>query len=109
MGIYDSRIEKQKKKKSMFARNLVRVMEVLAIVISILERSRIARFLSTKVTLDVLVEVTDKFGADAGHRLSTFIAAVVADPMIVAYVVAGFLVFLNLVVFLIRRLRTPKR
>ena len=99
MSNYDTMIEKQKRKKSLFARNLVRCLELLAVVLSILGRSRIARFLSTKVTLDVVVEVTDKFGARAGHRLSTFIAAVVAEPMIVAYVVAGVLVVVNLLAF----------
>ena len=59
MSNYDTMIEKQKRKKSLFARNLVRCLEVLAVVLSILGRSRVARFLSTKVTLDVVVEVTD--------------------------------------------------
>ena len=109
MSNYDTMIEKQKRKKSLFARNLVRCLEVLALVLSILGRSRIARFLSTKVTLDVVVEVTDKFGARAGHRLSTFIAAVVAEPMIVAYVVAGVLVVVNLLVLLVRRGKRKRR
>ncbi len=105
MGMYDSTIEKHRRKKSLFARNLVRVMEVMVVVLSVLGRSRIARFLSTKITLDVVVEVTDKFGAAAGHRLSTFIAAIVAEPMIVAYAVAGFLVIVNLLVIVLRRVR----
>ena len=112
MSYYDSTIEKHRRRRSAFSRYLVRTLEVLAIVLSFLGRSRIARFLSTKITLDVVVEVTDKFGAAAGHRLSTVIAAIVAEPLIIAYVVTGLIVGINLLAFLLRRLfgrRHPHR
>ena len=63
------------------------------------------RFLSAKITMDVLVEVTDKFGASAGHFLSTVIAAIVAEPLIIAYVVTGLIVLINLLVMLVRKIR----
>lgn len=105
MARYEEKIEKQKRKKSHFARNLVLTIEVLAIVLSVLERSRIARFLSAKITLDLVVEVTDRFGKAAGHRLSTIIAAIVAEPLIIAYVLAGTLLVIDLIVLLIKRRR----
>ncbi|MBQ8304975.1 MAG: hypothetical protein IJX90_01960 [Blautia sp.] len=109
MSYYDDKIERHRHKKSAFSRYFVRTLEVLAIVLSFLGRSRIARFLSTKITLDVVVEVTDKFGAAAGHRLSTFIAAIVAEPLIIAYVVTGVIVAINLLALLIRKLRRRRR
>lgn len=105
MARYEDRIEKQKTKKSHFARNLVLTLEALAIVLSVLGRSRIARFLSAKATLGLVVEVTDRFGKAAGHRLSTIIAAIVAEPLIIAYVLAGILVVIDLIVLLIRKRR----
>ena len=96
-------------RKSHFARNTALVLEGLVLVLSVLERSRIARFLSTKVVLDLVVEVTDKFGAAAGHRLSTIIAAIVAEPMILVYIVAGLLTLVNLLVFLFRKPRRRRR
>ena len=95
--------------KSHFARNVALVMEGLVLVLSVLERSRIARFLSTKAILDLVVEVTDKFGAAAGHRLSTMIASIVAEPMIIVYIVAGLLTVINLLVFLIQKHRHKKK
>ncbi len=96
-------------RKSHFARNTALVLEGLVLVLSVLERSRIARFLSTKVILDLVVEVTDKFGAAAGHRLSTGIAAIVAEPMIIVYIVAGLLTVINLLVFLLRKPRRRRK
>ena len=96
-------------RRSHFARNTALVLEGLVLVLSVLERSRIARFLSTKVILDFVVEVTDKFGAAAGHRLSTIIAAIVAEPMIIVYIVAGLLTLVNLLVFLFRKPQRRRR
>ena len=103
MGYLDKSIEKNRKKKSSFSKTLVRVLEVMAIALAFLGHSRIARFLSAKVTMDVLVEVSVRFGAPAGHFLSTIIAAVIAEPLLIAYVVTGIIVGLNLLVFLVRK------
>lgn len=109
MGYLDHEIERNRRKSSSFARTLVRVLEILAIFLSFLNCSRIARFLSAKITMDVLVEVTDKFGASAGHFLSTVIAAIVAEPLIIAYVVTGLIVLINLLVMLVRKIRRRRR
>ncbi|MDO5702153.1 MAG: hypothetical protein Q4G47_02215 [Lachnospiraceae bacterium] len=103
MGYLDEPAERNRKKKSVFSKTLVRVLEIAAIVLSILARSRIARFLSTKAALSLVVEVTDKFGAPAGHFLSTVIAAIVAEPMIIVYIVTGVIVCVNLFVMAVRK------
>ena len=108
MGYLDKNIEKNRHKKSSFSRTLVRVLEVMAIVLGFLANSRIARFLSAKVTMDVLVEVSVRFGAPTGHFLSTVIAAVIAEPLIIAYGITGVIIAGNLIVFLIKSLRKRK-
>ena len=109
MRRYEEKIRREKGKKSHFAYFLVLTLEALAIVMDVLERSRIARFLSTKAVLSVVVEVTDRFGARAGHRLSTFISAVVAEPLIAVYIIAGILAALNLLVLVVRLAKKKKR
>ena len=105
MGYLDKSIEKNRQKKTSFSRTLVRVLEILAIVLAFLGNSRIARFLSAKVTMDVLVEVSVRFGAPAGHFLSSVIAAVIAEPLIIAYGITGVIVAIHLLVLLIRKRR----
>ena len=77
-------------------------MEVLAIVLSFLESSRIARFLTAKVSMDVVVEVTDKFGTRAGHRMSSILAFIVAEPRIIAVAVTGVILVLELILGIVR-------
>lgn len=98
----------QTKKKSSFSATLIRVLELMAVILSFLGSSHIARFLSAKVTMDLLVEVTDKFGASAGHTLSTVIAAVIAEPMIIAYVVTGVIIFFNILALMIGKIRNTR-
>ena len=100
---------KSKREKTLFRRKLAWTIEILVVVLAVLARSRIARFLSTKITLDLVVEVTDKLGPEAGHRLSTVIAAIVAEPLIVAYIVAGIFVVVNILAVLFRSIRAGRR
>ena len=109
MGYLDHEIERHRHRETSFSRILVRTLEIMAVILSFLGSSRIARFLSAKVTMDVLVEVTDKFGARAGHWLSTVIAAIIAEPLIIAYVVSGVIIFANLLALLIRALKRRHR
>jgi|GEM_PF-545936 len=96
-----------KEKKGPAGRAFLTALELLAVALSFLERSRIARFLSTKVALDTVVEVTARFGRDAGHRLSTCVAVFVAEPRLIAVLVAGVIVCLHLLAWLLRRLFPP--
>ena len=82
----------------------VLLLEVGAVVASFLASSSIARFLTAKITMDVVVEVTARFGKEAGHALSNVLAMIVAEPRIIAVIVAGFILFLNFIVWLIRKL-----
>ena len=67
----------------------VRALEITLIVVSFLERNQIARFISAKLGLDFVVEVTSRFGAPAGHRLSSWIAVIIAEPRLIAVIVTG--------------------
>ena len=82
------------------------IAEIIAVILSFLERSRIARFLTAKVGLDMVVTVTDRFGAPAGRHLSTFIAALIAEPMLIAAFLTVVFILCNIIlhiVLLIRR------
>ena len=96
------RDERRPKRKTKAGRIFLRVMEVLAIVLSFLESSRIARFLTAKVSMDVVVEVTDKFGTRAGHRMSSILALIVAEPRIIAVAVTGVILVLELILGIVR-------
>ena len=90
-------------------RVFVRVLEILLIALSYFERSYIVRFLTAKISMDVLVEVTDRFGADWGHRLSTVLAVIVAEPRLIAVIVTGVILVLELIALLWRSLSRPHR
>ena len=82
----------------------IHMTELLVIILSFLQSSRLARFMAAKVSMDVIVEVTARFGPDAGHRLSTFMAAIVAEPKIAAVVVTAVIIVCHAVIFLACRL-----
>ena len=83
----------------------LRVIELLTIVLSFLGSSRIARFLAAKVSLDVVVEVTDRFGAPAGHRLSTLVSLIIAEPKLIAVIVTGIWLSVDLVLWIVWMIR----
>ena len=85
-------------------RIFVRVMEILLIALSYFERSYIVRFLSAKISMDVIVEVTARFGRDPGHRPSTVMAVIVAEPRLIAVIVTGIILVLELIVLICRHL-----
>ena len=80
-----------------FARSL----EIIAIAMVYLERSRAARFIAAKLSMSTVVEVTSHFGAKAGHRLSTVLALFVAEPKLLAVLITGILIAVNLVLWLL--------
>lgn len=73
-----------------------RGLELVAVGLSYFQSSYIVRFLTAKMSMDVLVEVTARFGASTGHALSTVLAALVAEPRLIAVGVAGVLLLLEL-------------
>ncbi|MBR2259061.1 MAG: hypothetical protein IJ899_17385 [Blautia sp.] len=99
----------QQREKSLSIRRVFTYsLEVLAVSLSYLERSRIVRFITAKLTLDTVVEVTAHFGRDAGHRLSTVLAMLTAEPYLIAVVLTGIFLVLNFVGFLSDRSRRKK-
>ena len=98
-----------RRKKSHAGRIFLRVLEILAVILSYLESSRIARFITAKLSMDLVVETTHRLGPQAGHSLSTFLAAIVAEPRLIALIVVILILLLELVALLIRRLgRHPR-
>ena len=85
------------------------MLEILAIVLSFLGRNAIARFLAAKLGLSVVVEVTSRFGADAGHRLSSFVALLIAEPRLIAVIVTGIIVLLHAIAWFISLMRGSRR
>ena len=83
-------------------------LEILTVGLSYLERSRLARFITTKVTLDTVVEVTARFGKDAGHRLSTVLAALTAEPYIIAVALTVLFLLIDFISILAGRSRKKK-
>ena len=90
----------QRRRRSKAGLMYLHAAELIAVAVSFLASSRIARFLVAKLTMDTVVEVTDRFGADAGHTLSGFLALIVAEPKMIAVVVAGVFLVLNAVIWL---------
>ena len=97
------------KRKSKAGKIFVRTLEVLAIGGSYFTSSRLARFFTTKVVLDIQTEITVHFGRDAGHQMATVLAAIVAEPRIIAAVVTGVILFINLIAFLCRKIGGRRR
>ena len=97
------------KEKRHAGRIFRRSMELLAIVLSFLARSRIARFLTAKASMDLVVEVTAVLGRDAGHRLSTFFAFLAAEPALIAVFVTAIVLLTELILWVIARLRPDRR
>ena len=79
------------------------VCELIVIGLTYFQRSAIVRFLTTKLSMDVVVEVSARYGAPAGHRLSTFMAAIAADPRILALIITGIILIFNLLGWIIRK------
>ena len=88
-----------------FARSL----ELLAIALAYLEKSRLVRFITAKLSMDAVVEVTARFGRSAGHRLSTFLSLIVAEPRLLAVIITGILLVVNLVVWLAGLFKNRRR
>ena len=83
-------------------RHYLWALQLLAVGLSYLGRSRIVRFITAKLGLSFVVEVTDRFGAPAGHRISTFISALIAEPRLIALVLAGIFLAIDLIIILVR-------
>ena len=98
------RRRRPRRRRSRTAFIFARLLEITAVVVSFLAGSRIARFLTAKVSMDVLVEVTDRFGPRAGHSLSTLMAAIVAEPRLIAVILIGVFVICHFVAWIVRRL-----
>lgn len=98
-----------KRKKHHAGRIFRRIMELIAIALSFLGRSRIARFLTAKASMDIVVEVTAVLGRDAGHRLSTFFAFLAAEPALIAVFVTIVVLLVELILWVIGRLRPDRR
>ena len=90
-------------------RIFLRCVELIAVAVSFLGRNAIARFLAAKAGLDLVVEVTARFGADTGHRLSTIVAAIIAEPRLIAVIVVLFFLIFHLLAWLIRLFFRPRR
>ncbi len=71
-------------------------LEIIAVGLSYFQSSYNVRFLTAKVSMDVLVEVTARFGANSGHALSTVMAALVAEPRLIAVGLAAVLLLIEL-------------
>ena len=85
----DKRMEATRARTRM-KRTFVGTAETVAVGAAFLGSNTIARFLAAKVSLDIVVEVTARFGPQAGHNLSTLLAAVIAEPRLIAAIAAGF-------------------
>ena len=85
------------------------IAEILAIAVSFLQRSRIARFITAKLGMDTVVEVTRYFGPDAGHGLSTVLAAVIAEPKLIAVLVTVIIVLCNIVIHIVLLLQDRRK
>ena len=83
--------------KSHVMRAFRHALELVAVGLSYFQSSYIVRFLTAKLSMDVLVEVTARFGANAGHSLSTLLAALVAEPRLIAVGVAAVLLLVELI------------
>lgn len=97
------------KKKSRAALIFLRTVEIIAVVVSFLASSRVARFFTAEATMYIVVEVTDRFGKKAGHWISTVFAAIVAEPRILALVVTGVILAVNVIVWTVRGIRRAIR
>ena len=86
-----------------------RTVELITIALSFFGRNAIARFIGAKLGLDFIVEVTAHFGADAGHRLSTIVAAIIAEPRLIALIVTGFFLVCHLIAWIVRLIRRRRR
>ena len=95
--------------KKSVKKTFLHTLEILAVVLSFLGRNSIARFLAAKLGLSAVVEVTSRFGADAGHRFSSFVALLIAEPRLIAVIVAGVIVLFHAVAWIISLLVHPAR
>ena len=86
-------------------RVFLHTLELIAVALAFLEGNAIARFLVAKVGMDTVVEVTHRFGRSAGRSVSTFLAAIVAEPRLIAVIVAGFFIVLHLLAWGVRSAR----
>ena len=90
------------RKKSKAGLIFLRVMEVMAIGLSYFQGNAIVRFLTTKVVMDATVEVTARYGKEAGHMVATVLAAVVAEPRLIALGVTILILAANGIALIIR-------
>ena len=105
------------KKRSKAGKIFVRSTEVVAIGGSFLASSRLARFVTaffgSKAEMDIVIAVTERFGAPAARQLSTIFAgingAVAAEPRVIALAVTGVIVVLNMIAFLFRSIGKHRR
>ena len=100
---------KEKARKSHAGKVFARILELVIIGLSFFERSYIVRFLTAKLSMDVLVEITAHFGPVVGHQVSSLLAAIVAEPRLVAVIVTGIILLLELLVGIFRMIFRPRR
>ena len=95
-------------KKTRGGKIFLRIAELLTIGLSFLASSRIARFITAKLTMDTVVEVTAHFGPAVGHRLATILAAIAAEPLLIAAAVTGIILLLEFIALVIRAITRPR-
>ena len=100
---------KDRARKSHAGKVFARILELVVIGISFFERSYIVRFLSAKLSMDVLVEITAHFGPGVGHQVSSLLAAIVAEPRLVAVIATGIILVIELLASLLRLIFRPRR
>lgn len=103
---YDHRRPRKRSRAGIY---FARSLELIAIALAYLEKSRLVRFVTAKLSMSAVVEVTARFGRDAGHRLSTFLSLIVAEPRLLAVIITGILLIVNLVIWLTGLLQSQSR
>lgn len=87
----------------------LRVAELVVIGVSLFEGSHIVRFLTAKITMDVVVEITARFGPGVGHQVSAILASIVAEPKLIAVFVTFAILIIEVFIMLIRLLFAHRR
>ena len=86
-----------------------RALEIVLVAISYFQSSYIVRFVTTKLSMDVLVEVSVRFGRDTGHLLSTCLATIATEPRLIAVVVAAVLLVIEFFAWIGRSIGRSRR
>ena len=103
----------KKAKKSRAGLIFLRVIELIAIGTSFLSSHFLATYIFEWLDGFILIEVTDRFGREAALKFNTWYAgvkaAIIARPEIIAFVVTGVILGINVIVWLVRLIRMSLR